>query len=54
MSKFVEASVLHLCVSEAMSLFQVAPVKRRCWGLFREESFDYKRFVGLGLKGFWW
>lgn len=46
MSKFVEAFVPS-CVSEAMSLFQVAPVKRRCWGLFREESFDYKRFVGL-------
>ena len=35
-----------------MSLFQVAPVKRRCWGLFQEESFDYKRLVGLGPKGF--
>lgn len=29
-----------------LSLFQVAPVKRRCWGFFRENSFDYKRFVG--------
>ena len=33
-------------VHQVLSLFQVAPVKRRCWGFFRENSFDYKRFVG--------
>lgn len=33
-----------------LSLFQVAPVKRRCWGFFRENSFDYKRFVGRAAQ----
>ena len=31
-----------------MSLFHLAPTGRRCWGFFQENSYDYKRFVGLG------
>ncbi|CAE7646273.1 KEA2 [Symbiodinium sp. CCMP2456] len=29
-----------------MSIFYVAPLGRRCWGLFRVGSMGYKRFVG--------
>eukprot|EP00439_Symbiodinium_sp_Y106_P078888 s1758_g17.t1 len=31
-----------------MSVFYVAPLGRRCWGLFRVGSMGYKRFVGPG------
>ena len=34
--------------AQVMSVFYVAPLGRRCWGLFRVGSMGYKRFVGPG------